>query len=91
MAIDSGSPSGQRSRQRSPKYPGEDTTPTSKREIWGWYAYGIAAEVFAVCGVGMSWLSLFFTFAVFLSYLANDNTPCYNRVVFASDSRIVGS
>ncbi|KAE8146787.1 putative MFS transporter family protein [Aspergillus avenaceus] len=39
-------------RHRSPRYSGEDTTPTSKREIWGWYAYGIAAEVFAVCGVG---------------------------------------
>ncbi|KAB8203633.1 autophagy-related protein 22-2 [Aspergillus parasiticus] len=39
-------------QQRHPRYSGEDTTPTSKREIWGWYAYGIAAEVFAVCGVG---------------------------------------
>ncbi|EAW14394.1 MFS transporter [Aspergillus clavatus NRRL 1] len=39
-------------QQRQPRYPGEDTTPTSRREIWGWYTYGIAAEVFAVCGVG---------------------------------------
>ncbi|KAL4960867.1 MFS transporter [Aspergillus stella-maris] len=39
-------------RHRSPRYPGEDTSPTHTREIWGWYAYGIAAEVFAVCGVG---------------------------------------
>jgi hypothetical protein len=39
-------------QQRSPRYAGEDTTPTSRREILGWYAYGIAAEVFAVCGVG---------------------------------------
>ncbi|KAL4892504.1 autophagy-related protein 22-1 [Aspergillus ambiguus] len=39
-------------RQRPPRYPGEDTTPTSRREILGWYAYGVAAEVFAVCGVG---------------------------------------
>ncbi|KAA8648305.1 hypothetical protein EYZ11_001959 [Aspergillus tanneri] len=38
--------------RRPPRYPGEDTTPTSRQEIWGWYAYGIAAEVFAVCGVG---------------------------------------
>lgn len=37
---------------RPPRYAGEDTTPTSRQEIWGWYAYGIAAEVFAVCGVG---------------------------------------
>lgn len=48
MAIGADSTSG----QRPAKYPGEDTTPTSQREIWGWYAYGIAAEVFAVCGVG---------------------------------------
>ncbi|KAL3473360.1 MFS general substrate transporter [Aspergillus californicus] len=39
-------------QHRSPRYPGEDTSPTQRREIWGWYAYGIAAEVFAVCGVG---------------------------------------
>lgn len=50
MAIDSESPSG----HRAPRYSGEDTTPTTQREIRGWYAYGIAAEVFAVCGVGMS-------------------------------------
>ncbi|KAJ5900103.1 Major facilitator superfamily domain general substrate transporter [Penicillium taxi] len=39
-------------QQRTPRYAGEDTTPTTHREILGWYAYGIAAEVFAVCGVG---------------------------------------
>ncbi|KAJ5425001.1 hypothetical protein N7465_000071 [Penicillium sp. CMV-2018d] len=39
-------------QQRPPRYAGEDTTPTSRREILGWYSYGIAAEVFAVCGVG---------------------------------------
>lgn len=50
MAIASDSTSA----NRPPRYPGEDTTPTSQREIRGWYAYGIAAEVFAVCGVGMS-------------------------------------
>ncbi|KAJ6172777.1 Major facilitator superfamily domain general substrate transporter [Penicillium chermesinum] len=39
-------------QQRPVRYAGEDTTPTTKREILGWYSYGIAAEVFAVCGVG---------------------------------------
>lgn len=39
--------------RRPPRYDGEDTTPTSHREILGWYSYGIAAEVFAVCGVGL--------------------------------------
>lgn len=41
-------------QQRTPRYAGEDTTPTTRREILGWYAYGIAAEVFAVSGVGMN-------------------------------------
>lgn len=40
-------------QQRPPRYANEDTSPTSQREILGWYAYGVAAEVFAVCGVGM--------------------------------------
>lgn len=37
---------------REPRYEGEDTTETTEREIRGWYLYGLAAEVFAVCGVG---------------------------------------
>jgi UMF1 family MFS transporter len=36
----------------APRYVEEDTTETSEREIRGWYCYGLAAEVFAVCGVG---------------------------------------
>ncbi|KAI9659343.1 MAG: Autophagy protein 22 [Bathelium mastoideum] len=38
--------------RRSLHYIGEDTQLTSQRELWGWYSYGLAAEVFAVCGVG---------------------------------------
>lgn len=37
---------------RAPRYEGEDTSPTTPRELKGWYCYGIAAEVFAVCGPG---------------------------------------
>lgn len=37
---------------RSPRYAGEDLSPTTTRELRGFYAYGVAAEVFAVCGVG---------------------------------------
>lgn len=33
-------------------YPGHDGRPTSRPELWGWYSYGIASEVFAVCAVG---------------------------------------
>lgn len=34
------------------RYDGEDTSPTTTRELNGWYAYPIAAEVFAVVAVG---------------------------------------
>ena len=40
-------------RSDPPQYPGEDTRPTSKKELAGWYSYGWAAEVFAVCAMGM--------------------------------------
>lgn len=35
-----------------PAYPGEDTRPTSRKELLGFYAYSFAAEVFVVCGLG---------------------------------------
>ncbi|PBP27225.1 hypothetical protein BUE80_DR001862 [Diplocarpon rosae] len=38
--------------RRKPRYEGEDVSPTTARELRGFYAYGLAAEVFAVCGVG---------------------------------------
>jgi len=38
--------------RRRPKYTGEDTSPTTERELQGWYSYGIAAEVFAISGLG---------------------------------------
>ncbi|KAF1985115.1 MFS general substrate transporter [Aulographum hederae CBS 113979] len=39
-------------RQRPARYAGEDNRLTSKKELLGWYSYGLAAEIFAVCGVG---------------------------------------
>ncbi|KAF2716193.1 MFS general substrate transporter [Polychaeton citri CBS 116435] len=33
-------------------YPGEDTRPTSRKEILGFYTYSFAGEVFVVCGLG---------------------------------------
>lgn len=44
--------SGELPARRRPRYEGEDTSETTDREIRGWYAYGVAAEIFAVCGVG---------------------------------------
>ncbi|EAW13788.1 MFS transporter [Aspergillus clavatus NRRL 1] len=34
------------------QFPGDDTRPTSKKELAGWYSYGWAAEVFTVCAMG---------------------------------------
>lgn len=36
----------------TPTYPGQDTRPTSPKELLGWYSYAWAAEVFVVCGIG---------------------------------------
>jgi hypothetical protein len=46
-----------RQTRRPPRYDEEDTRPTTNKELMGWYSYGLAAEVFAVCGVGKySWV-----------------------------------
>lgn len=36
------------------RYADEDTRHTSQKELWGWYSYGWAAEVFAICAMGRS-------------------------------------
>jgi MFS-type transporter involved in bile tolerance (Atg22 family) len=47
------------------QYVNEDTRPTSKRELAGWYSYGWAAEVFTVCAMGMDTpLSSTFLFSI---------------------------
>jgi UMF1 family MFS transporter len=40
------------SRRVPQAYAGEDTRLTSNKELSGWYAYGFAAEVFVICGMG---------------------------------------
>lgn len=62
-------------RQRAPGYDGEDVSPTTDRELTGWYSYGIAAEVFAVCGVGKKWNSYecILCFLMILSRLVSSN------------------
>ncbi|KAL5121045.1 Autophagy protein 22 [Pleosporales sp. CAS-2024a] len=40
------------STAHAPHYRGEDTRPTSDRELSGFYMYAWAAEVFVVCGIG---------------------------------------
>jgi Vacuole effluxer Atg22 like len=34
------------------QYEGEDSRLTSRKELAGWYSYGWAAEVFAICAMG---------------------------------------
>jgi UMF1 family MFS transporter len=34
----------------SARYPGEDTRPTSSKELAGWYMYAFAAETYVICG-----------------------------------------
>ncbi|KIV80831.1 hypothetical protein PV11_08307 [Exophiala sideris] len=34
------------------RYADEDTRLTSQKELWGWYSYGWAAEVFVICAMG---------------------------------------
>ncbi|RVX69935.1 Autophagy-related protein 22-1 [Exophiala mesophila] len=48
------------------RFADEDTRPTSQKELWGWYSYGWAAEVFAICAMG-SFLP------ITLEQLARDN------------------
>ncbi|KAI1112028.1 MFS general substrate transporter [Nemania sp. NC0429] len=33
------------------RYPGEDTRPTSSKELSGWYMYAFAAETYVICGI----------------------------------------
>ncbi|RYN93636.1 Autophagy-related protein 22-1 [Alternaria tenuissima] len=65
---------------RTDRYEGEDTSPTTDRELKAWYAYPIAAEVFAVVAVGAF-------LPVILEQLARENgvffsdhsTPCVDH------------
>ena len=73
-------------------WPEEDKTSTSQREIYGFYSYGIAAEVFAVVGVGAF-------LPVTLEQLARENgvlysdrtTPCVQQASSANGLQMRGS
>lgn len=47
----------ERNDARAPRYDGEDVSPTTERELRGWYSTGLAAEIFAVCGVGKLYIN----------------------------------
>lgn len=42
-------------RNHTSHYEGEDSRLTSQKELAGWYSYGWAAEVFAICAMGISY------------------------------------
>lgn len=60
-----------------PRYPGDDTRPTSTKEIAGWYAYAFAAEVYVICAIGSFIPILLETLARENGVLLSDRTtPC---------------
>ncbi|RMZ80472.1 hypothetical protein DV737_g2993, partial [Chaetothyriales sp. CBS 132003] len=74
---------------RAPWYGEGDNSPTTDRELKGWYCYGIAAEVFAVTGTG-SFLP------VTIEQLARENgvlysdrkTPCVGATTNSRDTSV---
>ncbi|KAK5630090.1 hypothetical protein RRF57_005805 [Xylaria bambusicola] len=65
----------------SPRYPGEDTRPTSTKELAGWYMYSFAAETYVICAYRITTASFI---PILLESLARENgvllsdrtTPC---------------
>lgn len=43
------------------RYVGEDSRPTSSKELAGWYAYAFAAETYVICGMCSATSSVFLT------------------------------
>ncbi|KAL2161584.1 hypothetical protein VTH06DRAFT_8146 [Thermothelomyces fergusii] len=59
------------------RYPGDDTRPTSSKELSGWYAYAFAAEVYVICGISSFIPILLETLARENGVLVSDRkTPC---------------
>ncbi|KAF6842629.1 autophagy protein atg22 [Colletotrichum musicola] len=59
------------------RYQGEDTRPTSQKELNGWYAYAFAAETYVICGAGSFIPILLETLARENGVLLSDRTtPC---------------
>ena len=54
FGMDDDSINGRALGLRDAGYPGEDTRPTSSKELAGWYMYAFAAETYVVCGVLLS-------------------------------------
>ncbi|KAH9902302.1 autophagy-related protein 22-like protein [Xylariomycetidae sp. FL2044] len=61
------------------RYPGEDTRPTSKKELAGWYTYAFAAETYVICAISSFIPILLESLARENAVLLSDRTkPCPN-------------
>lgn len=57
-SMDSSGFNDERRQLPAPLYTGQDSRPTSRKELLGWYAYAFAAETYIICGIGELHLSL---------------------------------
>lgn len=59
-----------------PQYEDEDSRLTSRKELAGWYSYGWAAEVFAICAMGKAAgpLQTCTILLIFLSFLLTNHS-----------------
>ncbi|EME39772.1 hypothetical protein DOTSEDRAFT_74617 [Dothistroma septosporum NZE10] len=75
-----------------PSYSGEDTRPTSNKELLGFYTYSFAAEVFVVCGLG-AFIPITLedlARASATAVLAHDHTkPCRPHGIESSEASVV--
>ena len=49
-----GRPSRRAADAEDDRFPGEDTRPTSSKELAGWYMYAFASETYVICGTFLS-------------------------------------
>lgn len=62
------------------RYPGEDTRPTSTKELAGWYMYAFAAETYVICAISSFIPILLESLARENGVLLSDReTPCDNN------------
>src|SRR6201994_4851587 len=70
-----------RNIRHDPQYEGEDTRPTSSKELRGFYAYSWASEVFVICGMGSFIPITLEQLARESGVLASDHkTPCVSGI-----------
>lgn len=66
-----------------PEFEDEDTRLTSRKELAGWYSYGWAAEVFAICAMGTEYIRL--------PQTSNSGWLTFGSIFLAYHSRTTGA